>query len=105
MSRISSVAVLKRCVLFNQKITLAEVADITKDKFQDSRIIRMIASNREWTKHYVVRFNLCLNPKVPLDYGMKFLNTVTKKDLGKIAHSKDVIPTMAMRARKILEKK
>lgn len=96
--------IIKRCVLINPKLTLMEVSEIARDKFQDSRVIRIIASNREWTKYYTVRFNLCCNPKVPFEYGIKFLSHISKKDLMKIAHSKDISANMASAAKSIIEK-
>jgi hypothetical protein len=91
--------VVKRCVLSNHRLTSGEIIEWSKDKNMDSLVIREIAQNGEWTKSYVIRLNLAMNPKVPIEYGLKFLASLNRKDIYKISKSKDVHPAVASSAK------
>jgi hypothetical protein len=68
-------------------------------------VLRIIASNREWTRAYQVKLALSTNPKCPVPTAMKFLNFLQERDLKNIMKSKDVPSPVAMHARRMLQKK
>ena len=96
---------IQECVIQNQQITLDEVARIARNKTMREELIRMVATNKEWTKNYVVKINLIYNPKTPLTIAMKWLSSLPKKDLEKLSKSKQIPGMLAMSARKALEAK
>jgi hypothetical protein len=89
-------------VLKNPRITDGEVVKITQDKNVNDEIIRIICHNNNWTQNYAVRYNLVLHPKTPLQVALKFLSTLSIKDLATVAKSKNVSSVLATNARKLL---
>jgi hypothetical protein len=87
------------------KITENEVEGYAKARNLSDDVLRIIASNREWTRNYGVKLGLATNPKCPVSMSMKFLNFLQDKDLKSIMKSKDVPSPIATHARRILQKK
>ena len=97
--------VVSAAVISSPRLTSGEVIAITKSRSVSEEILRMIARNREWTKHYQVKSSLATNPKCPLSEATKFLNYLQDKDLRTIMKSKDVPAAISSHARRILTKK
>lgn len=97
--------VVSAAVISSPRLTSVEVIAITKSRSVSEEILRMIARNREWTKHYQVKLSLATNPKCPLSEATKFLNYLQDKDLRTIMKSKDVPAAISSHARRILTKK
>ena len=53
-------------------------------------MLREIARNRRFMKHYTVVKNLVLNPKTPLDISMPLVKMLMVYDLKALQHSKNV---------------
>lgn len=87
------------------KVTENEIAQYAKLRNVSDEVLRVIASNREFTRSYQVKLNLATNPKTPQSAAMKFLNYVQERDLRAIMKSKDVPSAIATHARRILSKK
>jgi hypothetical protein len=87
------------------KITENEVAQYAKMRNVSDEVLRVIASNREFTRSYQVKLALATNPKTPQSAAMKFLNYVQERDLRSIMKSKDVPSAISTHARRILSKK
>ena len=87
------------------KLTDNEVAGFAKLRNVCDEVLRVIASNREWTRNYVVKLALATNPKTPQPTAMKFLNYLQERDLRTIMKSKDVPTAISAHARRILTKK
>ena len=68
-------------------------------------LISEIARNREWTRSYKVKRSLAVNPKTPLDKSMRFLNTLSYKDVRDIARSKNVPSALAIQAKRLVQRK
>jgi hypothetical protein len=96
---------IQECVIRNPQISLDEVARIARNKSMREELIRMVASNREWVKNYVVKMNLIWNPKTPITLAMKWLPMVTVKDLERLAKSKQIPGMLAVSAKKALQNK
>lgn len=97
--------IIQECVIRNPQISLDEVVRIARNKTMREELIRMVAKSREWTKNYQVRINLIYNPKTPLTMAMKWLPSLTKKDLERLAKSKQIPGMLAVTARKALQAK
>ncbi len=89
-------------VLKNPRITEGEIIKFSQDKNLPDEIIRMIANDRNWSQNYNVKLNLVLNPKTPLQNAVKFLPSLSVKDLSSVAKSKNVSAQLATMARKIM---
>lgn len=82
-----------------------EVAGFAKSRNLSDEVMRIIASNREWTKSYAVKLALVMNPKCPVSYSVKFMNFLQEKDMRNLVKSKDVPSVIATHARRNLQKK
>ncbi len=87
------------------KITENEVVGFAQARNLSDEVLRIIASNREWTRSYQVKRALATNPKTPQPSAMKFLNYLQERDLKSIMKSKDVPSAVSSHARRILQKK
>jgi hypothetical protein len=92
-------------IIANPRITEGEVTVIAWFRGADEEVLRRIAENREWVRHYPVRLGLAWNPKTSLSIVTKLLPTLMPEDLSKIAKSKDVPIVVAHAARKLILRK
>ncbi len=86
----------------NPRITESEVLTIAKSKIQNDEIMRVICANKEWLKNYTIRRALVENTKTPLPAALRFMSSLTEKDLGLLAKSKNVSSVIATQARRVL---
>ncbi len=96
-NKLVSTAVLK-----NPRITDGEIVKITQDKNVNEEIIRLICHNNNWTQNYAIKYNLVMHPKTPLPMALKFLSSLSLKDLANVAKSRNVPAALATSARKII---
>jgi hypothetical protein len=89
-------------IISNPRITDSEVALIAWSRSIGEEVLRRIAENREWARHYPVRLALATNPKTPIAIATKLLPTLQPKDVSQIAKSKDVSALIAHGARRLL---
>lgn len=89
-------------VIKNPRITEAEVLTIAKSKVQNDEIMRVICMNKEWLKNNQIRKALVENSKTPLPNALRFMSTLTDKDLAALAKSKNVATVISTQARRIL---
>jgi hypothetical protein len=89
----------------NPRITEGEVLAIAKSKVQNDEIMRVICMNKEWLKNYQIRKALVENSKTPLPNALRFMSTLTEKDLAALAKSKNVGTVISTQARRILMSK
>lgn len=89
-------------VIKNPRISEPEVLAICKASIQNEEIVRVICQNKEWLKNYQIRKALVVNPKTPLPVALKFMGTLTEKDLAVLAKSKNVSTVLVNNARRSL---
>lgn len=89
-------------VIKNPRITDAEVLNIVKTAVQNDEIIRSICVNKEWIKIYKIRKALVENSKTPLPFALRFLGSLTEKDLAALSKSKNVSSVIVSQARRAL---
>lgn len=92
-------------VLGSPKLTETEVVGFAQNRSIGEELLRVIASNRDWTKNYQIKLALVTNPKTPQPQAIKFLNYLQDKDLRSLMKSKDVSSNISAHARRILTKK
>ena len=68
-------------VLSSPKLTDAEVEAFTKMGNVSEDVLRVIGTNRGWTKNYGVIAGLCRNPKTPPAISMQIAQRLNERDL------------------------
>lgn len=86
----------------NPRITESEILAIAKSKIQNEEIVRVICMNKDWLKNYQIRKAMVENHKTPLPNALRFMATLTEKDLAGLAKSKNVSTVIATQARRLL---
>ena len=86
-------------------VTENEVLQFSKSRNLSEDVLRIIAASREWTKNYSVKLALTTNPKTPTAAAIKFLNTLTDRDLKTVMRSRDIPAHVNRSARRILVRK
>ncbi len=97
--------IVSTAAIRSPRMTDNEVAGFAKSRNLSDEVMRIIASNREWTKNYAVKLALVMNPKCPVGFSVKFMNFLQEKDLRTLVKSKDVPAVIATHARRNLTKK
>jgi hypothetical protein len=92
-------------VIKNPRITEPEVLNICKGIVQNDDIIRLICANKEWVKNYQIRKALVTNSKTPLAKAIRYLSTLSEKDISSLAKSKNVSSVISTQARRIISQK
>lgn len=92
-------------VIKNPRITEPEVLNICKGIVQNDDIIRLICANKEWVKNYQIRKALVTNSKTPLAKAIRYLSTLSDKDIASLAKSKNVSSVISTQARRIISQK
>jgi hypothetical protein len=87
------------------RVNDSEIVSYAKSRNLCDEVIRVIASNREWTRSYQVKLGLATNPKCPPPTAMKFVNHLQDRDLRHLMKSKDVPSAVSNHARRLLAKK
>src|SRR5204862_7864463 len=87
-------------VLSSPKLSDAEVASFAKMQNVSEDVLRVIASNRSWTKSYSVILALVKNPKTPVAMSSNFLQRLTTKDVAMVAVDRNVPEALRAAARK-----
>jgi hypothetical protein len=93
-------------VVKNPRISEAEILATVSTTIQHDEIMRIICNNKEWVKNYQIRKALVLNCKTPLPLALRFMATLTDKDIATLAKSKNVATVISTQARRqLLNKK
>jgi len=87
-------------VLSSPKLTGSEVEAIAKMSSVSEEILRIVSTNRNWMKSYVVVSALARNPKTPLPISMNLLNRLTEKDLKVLSTNRNVPEVLRTTARR-----
>jgi hypothetical protein len=90
-------------VMKSPKLTDRDIIGFSKNRALNDEIVRMIATNRDWTKIYQVKQALVANPKCPPVMAMQFLRALTIRDLKHISTSHDVPGYVARQAKQICQ--
>jgi hypothetical protein len=89
-------------VIKNPRITDGEILTLVKVGVQNDEILRLICANREWIKNYLIRKALVCCPKTPLPNALRYLATLTEKDIAFFAKSKNIPSVVSTQAKRIL---
>ena len=87
-------------VMQNPRITDQEVETISALKSVNEEVLRLIGTNRAWSRSYSVIHNLVRNPKTPVALSLNFINRIQSRDLRALGQNKnipEIVRTMAGR--------
>jgi hypothetical protein len=97
--------IVSTAAIQSPKITDNEVVGYAQSRNLSDEVLRVIASNRLWTRNYKVKLSLVCNPKCPQMMALKFVPHLHESDLRGLMRSKDVHANVAAQARRLLSKK
>ena len=92
-------------VIHNPRITEGEVAQMAQMRTADEEVIRIIASNREWTRHYPIVKGLAHNPRTPLTIAMGLVKRLNELDLKLMAIDHNIAEPLRREAKKLVDNK
>jgi hypothetical protein len=87
------------------KIQENEVLMISTSRNISDEVLRIIASNREWTQSHQIKLNLVMNPRTPFVFSAKLIGFLREHELKALAKSKNVSGAIAQAARQHLNRK
>jgi hypothetical protein len=94
-NKLIAASVLSSPKLSEQEVeTFARMANVSED------VLRIIGSNRAWTKNYGVILALTKNPKAPLAMSLNNLNRLNDRDLQMLTVDRNVPEALRIAARK-----
>jgi len=93
--------VVQRAVLQSPRLTNQEVEAFASMSSLTDEILRLIATNRNFRKNYVVVRNLLNNAKTPLDVSLNMLPMLNPIDLKRLTTNKNVPETLRTTAMKL----
>jgi hypothetical protein len=83
----------------------AEVVRIAGMRNVAEDVLREIAFNKDWTRHYMVKFNLVANPRTPFGQASKFVLHLRESDIKNLAKSKEVSGAIQAAAKQQMSRK
>ncbi len=89
-------------VLRNPRITLEEVAQISRMPVVTGEMIQFITSNSDWMNHQGIRFSIVKNPKTPGHILQKHVGKLNNQELLQLARSEHVRNTVSTLAKRTL---
>lgn len=100
VNRLVAMAAIK-----NPLVTEDEIARATSSRSLNDEVLGYIARNRDWTRSYTIKLNLCTNPRTPMMYVMQLISHLRESDLKKLASSKNIPGAVQTAARNQLSRK
>jgi hypothetical protein len=82
-----------------------EVARITAMRNISEDVLRIIASDKDWTKSYQIKLNLVANPRTPFAFASRLVPHLRENDLKNLARSRDVTGAIQTAVKQHLSRK
>jgi hypothetical protein len=82
-----------------------EVMRISANRNTAEDVLRIIASDREWTRAYQIKLNLATNPRTPFAFGSRLISFLRESDLKKLEKSREVSGAIANAVKQHLSRK
>lgn len=92
-------------VIKSPRITDGEVIAIANMRTAQDEVIRLIANNPDWTKHYTIQTALANNPKTPVPVALKIVRNLRAADLQKLSKNKNISAQVSKIAAEMFERK
>jgi hypothetical protein len=91
---------ISAAVLSSPKLNDAEIEGFARMSNVTEEVLRIIASNRAWTKNYSVVVGLTKNPKTPLGLSLNLMARLNDRDVGTLATDRNVPEPLRAAARR-----
>lgn len=91
-------------VLSSPKVSEPEIESFAKMTTVSEEVLRIIGTNRVWTRNYGVVAGLARNPKTPTGIALTFVQRLNDRDMKQIASDRNVPEPVKLAARKFLAK-
>lgn len=82
-----------------------EVARITAMRNISEDVLRIIASDKDWTKSYQIKLNLVANPRTPFAFASRLVPHLRENDLKNLSRSRDVTGAIQTAVKQHLSRK
>ncbi len=82
--------VVAQAVINNPRITEQEVEKISSMRSISEDILRQIANNRQFARHYPIAHNLARNPRTPIANVLSILSRLQLRDLSALSKNRNV---------------
>jgi hypothetical protein len=91
---------ISAAVLSSPKLSEPEIEAFSRMASLSEEVLRVIGSNRAWTKSYKVVLGLTKNPKTPLGMAMNFMGRLNSRDMAQLSVDRNVPEALRVAARK-----
>ena len=91
-------------VLSSPKVNESEIEAYAKMGNVSEDVLRIIGTNRSWTKSYAIFSALVKNPKTPPAISMQFVPRLNEKDLKKLTTDRNAPESVRLAAKKYVKK-
>ncbi|MGE0449140.1 MAG: hypothetical protein AB7Q29_06085 [Vicinamibacterales bacterium] len=92
--------IIPAAVLSSPKISEAEVESFASMATVSEDVLRIIAGNRAWTRHYGIVLALVRNPKTPLALSLNMLSRLNDRDLHALSLNRNIPDPLRTAARR-----
>jgi hypothetical protein len=87
-------------VLSSPKLNDAEIEGFSRMANVSEEVLRVIGSNRAWTKNYNVVVGLTKNPKTPIALSLNLMGRLNDRDVGALASDRNIPEPLRQAARR-----
>jgi hypothetical protein len=87
-------------VLSSPKLNDSEIEGFSRMANVSEEVLRVIASNRAWTKNYNVVIGLAKNPKTPIALSLNLMARLNDRDVGTLATDRNIPEPLRQAARR-----
>src|SRR5204862_2852104 len=87
-------------VLSSPKLSESEIESFARMTNVSEEVLRIIATNRAWTKNYGVVVGLTRNPKTPLGVSLNLMARLNDRDVGTLSVDRNIPEALRAAARR-----
>jgi hypothetical protein len=87
-------------VLSSPKLNDAEIEGFSRMANVAEEVLRVIGSNRAWTKNYNIVVGLTKNPKTPIALSLNLMSRLNDRDVGTLASDRNIPEPLRQAARR-----
>jgi hypothetical protein len=91
---------ISAAVLSSPKLNEAEIESFSKMTNVSDEVLRIIGTNRAWTKNYSVICGLTKNPKTPLGISLNLMARLNDRDVSTLANDRNIPEPLRAAARR-----
>jgi hypothetical protein len=92
-------------VVKSGRLSDGEVLSFAGNRALSEEVLRILGSNREWTRKYTVQVALANNPKCPVSIAVGLVSHLQAKDLAALARNRNVPSVVSTMANKLVKSK